>query len=595
MKKIFTSLFFTLFCAVVAMAQDVTLGALQYKIGSRVMKDGSKVRAENINFTVFFPNATGVNSDTQVLLDGYFEGLDESEFEGMNGTIDEGVNLGDFEGFEATTTYTLKITKVVLGVTTIVPEEGATAVDSLTFTTRGAERKTSWTFTIDSLSTAYILDDLNLETPAYWARVKDGSDDRFYYTPALSDAPMMVNDSIEMPMTEDLLFTAKGSYMIVGNGITNSSYYARLQLNANNIEITIPDLKVGDVITFNANRATKATSSKFTTIYAETGATAPSGYESSRGVQDSIQLGSSFADFKFVSTVDGDVTFTFSNCLLASINIEEGRDAVDYTYTVSGVYSTTEDSVTTTTVLKNFVENGSSSTDVDVTAYYSYWLMDGDGNIYTAGAKGSPFSTTFSAGSNVTAENNDTTYTISYSATDYTGAIFCSEAEDLEGVLKCTHANCDIRSSAGVSAYNETDITVCTLPAGSYKVKAILFDGNKTASYTPTFSVGTAEDAETISFAATATNWTEVESDLITVTEETPLIWNAGGGDSQGLDIIFVYATEDAPEEETPDAIAGVAEDETAAAQTKVMVDKNGRIVIVTANGVYNAAGARIK
>ena len=49
--------------------------------------------------------------------------------------------------------------------------------------------------------------------------------------------------------------------------------------------------------------------------------------------------------------------------------------------------------------------------------------------------------------------------------------------------------------------------------------------------------------------SATATNWTEAESDLLTIETATDITLKAGGGDSTGLDVIVIYASEDAPDD----------------------------------------------
>ena len=106
---------------------------------------------------------------------------------------------------------------------------------------------------------------------------------------------------------------------------------------------------------------------------------------------------------------------------------------------------------------------------------------------------------------------------------------------------------------------------------------------------TRTLSKGEGEDNE-IYLSATATNWTEVESDLLTITEATDITLKAGGNGNQGLDVIIIYASTDAPED--PDGII-----ETKAAQKSVIrkVAKNGQVLIETANGIFNAIGQQVK
>jgi hypothetical protein len=101
---------------------------------------------------------------------------------------------------------------------------------------------------------------------------------------------------------------------------------------------------------------------------------------------------------------------------------------------------------------------------------------------------------------------------------------------------------------------------------------------------------GAGEENE-IYFTATATNFDEQESDLLTITEATDITLKASGGDNTGIDIIMIYASTDAPED--PDGIAEVKANAQNAAAMKVM--KNGQLLIKTATGTFNALGVQVK
>ena len=100
-------------------------------------------------------------------------------------------------------------------------------------------------------------------------------------------------------------------------------------------------------------------------------------------------------------------------------------------------------------------------------------------------------------------------------------------------------------------------------------------------------ATGAGEDNE-IYLSATSTNWTEAESDLLTITAATDLTLKAGGGENQGLDAIVIYASTD-----DPSGIAEVKTNVKNAAVRKVM--KNGQLLIVTAAGTFNALGVQVK
>ena len=123
----------------------------------------------------------------------------------------------------------------------------------------------------------------------------------------------------------------------------------------------------------------------------------------------------------------------------------------------------------------------------------------------------------------------------------------------------------------------------------TYKISAVIFDANKTPGYICTLTKGEGEDNE-IYLGATATNWTEAESDLLTITEATDITLKAGGSDTTGLDVIMIYASVDAPDD--PEGIVEVKSAQKVAAR-KVM--KDGRILIQTEGGIFNAIGVQVK
>jgi hypothetical protein len=133
-------------------------------------------------------------------------------------------------------------------------------------------------------------------------------------------------------------------------------------------------------------------------------------------------------------------------------------------------------------------------------------------------------------------------------------------------------------------------LKLVTLQPGTYKIRAVLFDANKEPSYVCTLTKGAGEENE-IYLSATSTNWTEAESDLLTITEVTDITLKAGGGENQGVDVIMIYASTDAPDD--PDGIAEVKTNVQKNAARKVI--KNGQLLIETAAGTFNALGVQLK
>lgn len=576
MKKISTLAFMAFFFCLSSIAQ-VVLGDIKFSLG-----EGKKINPTTGKITVTFPNVTGVAdpSATNFVLIGAFNDI---EFDGIEGSFASGVtlDLADFE-LQPATDYALKITSVKVDGTECAAEGGYT----LNFKTRGAERKMSWTFTIDAESAAQIVAEgsenvagaENEDVTKYMDIQKNGATTHRFYVPARNYEEILLPDGTALPMTEDLIFKFGNKAFYVGD--TEGSYKDLIAFNGKNQYMTIPDCKVGDIITFNANRATKGSADKPTNIQAMDGAAiAPDGIESSNGIKDSIWLGSSYANYKFEVQIEGDVRFFFNNCLMKSITIEEGVEKLPCKYNVVAAY--TEDETTTT--LKELVGETEGITGSTIKANYPYWLADKDGNVYTYGTKGNPFEVSFDL-------KGDTTFVINYKKTDFDGCVFLSEGEDLTGAVLCTNGNAAIRSSMAKSGYVTEDLKLVTLQPGTYKIRAILFDAGKTPSYICTLTKGAGEENE-IYLSATATNWTETESDLLTITEATDITLKAGGGDNQGVDVIMIYASTDAPED--PDGIAEVKANAQNAAAMKVM--KNGQLLIKTATGTFNALGVQVK
>lgn len=580
MKKQLLTLVALLFAAVTAMAQ-VNLGNPKWNV-----KDGGKCSPSKV-ITFFFPNPEGVNSSTVISVGGNFyeagqEAGEENAFSGfeVNVTIPVEFALEDFDA-QPNTSYVLKITSVKIGDEELIGDTTYT----LNFTTRGAERQMLWTFTIDSTSVNKIkADDGNVSDGEgkYWKVL--GVDTRHYVHQKLNNEEIMLDANTPLPMTEGLNFTFGADKVYVGDVVT-TKHKDRLSFNANNLYMTVPDCKAGDIITINASRATKASATKFTCIVAMDGAAeAIDGITSSSGMKDSLQLGSNFANFKFTVLQDGDVTLKLSNALVKSLEITEARPIVDCTYSVKAIYKDGDN----VKELKTLVPETVGKTNDVVKVNYSYWLTDGEGNLYTYGTKGNEFLEKFDLIS-------DTTFVISYKkVADVSDVVFLSEGENFfdeenqeRTIEMVTQANSAVRSSNGKAAYATADTKITTLPAGTYTFKAIIFDNTgKNSGFIQ--SIGISENTdEDLLLAANADNWTEAQETFI-LENEGDIIWRAGGNENKGIDIMVIYKSDGG------DAVASVEAAETAAPATRKVV-KDGKFLIETANGTFTAAGAQVK
>ena len=575
MKKITTLAFMAFFVCLGAMAQ-VELGDIKFSIA-----DGKKVNPNTGKITVTFPDVTGIDdpTTTSFVLEGNF-GTEDLAFDGVEGTFAEGItfDLVEFE-LQPSTEYTLNITSVKVNGAELAAEGGY----ALHFKTRGTERKTSWTFQIDQETKDKIVaDDGN--DPAfnesnggtYWKCIK--TDERHYIHQTLRDSEIMLDADNILPVSEDLTFTAGTDKMFVGD--LTGSFAGLLVFNATNLTMTIPDCRVGDVITFNGVNATKGNSSKQTCIQALNGAAiAPEGLVSSTGLQDSIWVNAN-ANYKFEVQVDGDLTFLFGNFRMKSITISEAQEKKPCKYNVVAAYEGEESTI----VLKELVAETEAMSGTSVKMQFPYWLKDEEGNVYQHAAISKEFNAAFEL-------NSDTTFVLNYTKTAMEGAVYLSEGEDIPGATACTQSNAAIRSSMAKAGYVTEDTKLVTLQPGTYKIRAILFDAAKEPNYVCTLTKGEGEENE-ILLSATATNWTDAESDLLEITEATDITLKAGGGESQGIDVIVIYASTDAPDD--PDAIQTV----TSKAQRSFnayKVAKDGQILIETEYGTVNAAGRQVK
>ena len=576
MKKISTLALMAFFCCLSAMSQ-VVLGDINFSV-----KDGAKLSPTTGKITVTFPNVTGVADPaaTNFMLAGSFgEGF---EFDEVSGSFASGVtfDLSEFE-LEPATQYELIISSVKVDGVELAAEGGY----ALNFKTRGTERKMSWTFEIDEdVKAKIIADDGN--DPAYnesnggtyWKCIK--TDERHFIHQSLNDSEIMLDADNIFPMTEDLTFSTGADKMFVGD--LSGSFKGMLVFNATNLKMTIPDCKAGDVITFSGVNATKGSSSKQTCIYTLNGdALAPEGIESSRGFVDSVWV-SAKGTYKFEAQIDGDISFYFGNFRMTSIEISEAQPKLPRNYSVVAAYVDGDN----TTVLKELLGKTEGTTGSTVKVNYPYWLTDAENKVYTHGTKGAEFAESFDLKNG----EGDTTFVVSYKNTAFEGCVFLSEGEDLTGAVECTNGNAAIRSSMGKAGYVNEDLKLVTLQPGTYKIRAVLFDANKEPSYVCTLTKGAGEENE-IYLSATSTNWTEAESDLLTITEATDITLKAGGGENQGVDVIMIYASTDAPDD--PDGIAEVKTNVQKNAARKVI--KNGQLLIVTAAGTFNALGVQLK
>lgn len=572
MKKIFTLIVLALFMSLSAMA-DWSLGNLAYNI-----KEGATVRMSKVmksGIKVTFPEVTD-NKYSDVTLSAVLipETGDEILLEGVAGTYKDGVVFKDFGELQNDMKYTFKLTEFIAGDgEEIAWEEGNEP--TLTFTVKNVERKLSWNLaqTVTAEEQEALKSIAAGENPR-WADAtneKDATKNRFQLMTNLDEEILTIDGNTPISMTDGLYITTKAKNLLVAQ--TSGTKVKRLHLAQRGNKILIPDCNVGDKV---AIKFGYVDTKKEHSIQIPN-ATCP---DATNEAKDSVASGKSVALHVFKVEKEGDLEIIVNNSVITSIEITPFSNE-KYKYTV--VAKDPEGNVLKT--IKTETEGAAG--DV-VSVPYNYWLMNAEGKIFTYGARGSEFKQDFTL-------KSDTTFVIEYKDAEISGGVYCMEGEDLvkEGstaVGLITHQNVVVRCSNRAAAYNNEDVELCKLNAGTYKIQAALFDNAKTGSVY-NFYVGT----DSIGLMSTSDNMSLAESSLITVTEDnTPVIWKAGTSESKGLDAIIIYASTDTPEPE-PGEGTGIKDITVSGkAKAKKMV-RNGQIIIVKGNNEYNTVGSQIK
>lgn len=140
---------------------------------------------------------------------------------------------------------------------------------------------------------------------------------------------------------------------------------------------------------------------------------------------------------------------------------------------------------------------------------------------------------------------DNVTKDITFTASDITGVVYFSEAEDIEGLTLTTNSNTFIRSSNGASAYAaDGDVVFTTLPNGKYKLATVICDATKNAGSVWNFKAG---EQNIFEFTAGSVNWAEGTSEEFELNAaSTDIILVKNGGMNQGVDLIYIIKTGDA-------------------------------------------------
>lgn len=548
------------------------LGAPAYSI-----KDGAKVNLQTSNLTITFPKYKNMEPNTTVQLLGYLgpKEVDPAEVEDHMFYIEDGTVGGDiklsFDDFgivlEENTEYKFYLLSITVDGYEKLNMEAAEGEElypmSFMTTGHGIDEPRKWQFTNSADDTEAIKESV-ANGYGYWAASSKG---RYQYAMPLSQpSTLMLDPETPLPITDGLLFTmGSANDILVGTPEGNNG---RLQLGGGAPSLIIPSCSEGDEVTITALWSTKNAG-----VITITNGTAADN-------TNTITLTGSAADYKIKVTENGDLVLASKNTVYTAIEVfPSSIEKKDINYSVVAQDPDGNDIVE--------LAKGTGKTNDQVSYGYSYWVADKDGNLYTRGTRGNPFTET------ITLNNETEKYTVAYKKANidagFVKAVFCAEGEDLPGATLIEKGNVAIRASKGLAACAYDDIEICKLQPGTYKIMAAVWDATKGGgSTTLTFKAGENE----YSLTSTGDNMSEVnlDDDVIEITEETALIWTMGGDEDpgHGLDAIVVYTYD-------PDAVDTVASEVENDAQVVKYVNANGQVRIATANGaVINVAGQEV-
>ncbi len=529
------------------------------------IKDGQKISTSFESFTLTFPYAKNMEPTTEITLEGYFgpaetESPDDYMFDGLVGTVGDGITftISDYTTLEESTEYVFYITKMTVADPYGKFSEEGDQLYKTTLITKGGviTEAREWQFHNDDEMAAELQASVD-GGYGYWAASSKG---RYSYASPIIEQELMLTPDKKYPNTEGLYFTmGTANDILVGTPAGNND---RIQLGGGTPKVHIPSVAAGDEVTIKALWSTKNSG----TISIENG--------TCEG-ESSITLTGSAVEYKIIVAADGDLVLSSKNVIYQAISIwpaSMAKEKINYTINATNGE----------TVLAKIAEGEGESND-KIDFNYSFWLADAEGNLYTKGSRGTPFT------ESVTLTSGQTEYGVEYKKTDITGVQFCAEAENIEGMVPVTQANAAVRASNCSAAFNDADITLCTLEPGTYKIEAVIFDPSSALGHTVSFMVG----EQQIDLIAGLVNFDDVTSELITVEATSTVVLKAQGSESAGLDAVVIYASTDEPEPEPdPDFISNVNADSKTV--VKKVMGQNG-LIIKTAKGTFNVVGAKIK
>ena len=202
------------------------------------------------------------------------------------------------------------------------------------------------------------------------------------------------------------------------------------------------------------------------------------------------------------------------------------REAATYSYTINA-------SVNGAT---NEVSTGSNFEGETITYNYPRYY-NVDGTLYEIAKNGS----TWYQNSFVLDQDNKVVTVEGYTATDKTGVVFLSEAEQIETLTLASEPNAGIRMSMGQIARNANESApalITTLPAGKYQLTSTVW-GSKGTDFV--FKAGDA----TVLTITTSGSSVDATGDEFTLNAETAITLDYTESGSRGIDYVLIQKTGD--------------------------------------------------
>lgn len=263
----------------------------------------------------------------------------------------------------------------------------------------------------------------------------------------------------------------------------------------------------------------------------------------------------------------GENTYIFDNDDSDGVTVaEDGSTVITLKFHQAQIFAYKVNEVCDGTIVRT--TEGSSYETARVTAPYRRHNVL-DGQLYTKGASSKEYNYYFTL-----SEDNMEINLTDYNAEEgVDNVIFLSEGEDIDGLTPCNSPNTGIRSSNSASAYAPADVTITTLAPGKYKFVAYIYDASKSPNSHWIFKAGAIQVAD---LNCTVVNIQELKSEEFAVGKDTPFIMAKGGGNTMGLDLIYIMKTGDVTEEEAAELNAAAEKAEKAARVFSIVGDLSG-------------------